>query len=271
VEERIEQSKVHWSLLSESRSSAEEEEVAEVSNARVFKVFKDLQAHPTWGDFFRTQDYFPEFVVGKKFAVGAQAELYHVQLRGRTAKWNEENRRDGTEWVLKVFRNLQLQVPSGYLDFRTHLLNMDSPPLPRFQSGVVHGILLEDGRFAFLMAKEDFDVRDVIERNMKSSSSEGKGPFSVAEVELIMYKIALGMDWLYSCNIVHRDLKALNVLVKEFKRGTPRYNCYVVDYECSVGVIGTGFFRAPEILQACKDKKLMERREVFSKVADIYA
>jgi serine/threonine protein kinase len=134
----------------------------------------------------------------------------------------------------------------------------------------VDGILLEDGRFAFLMVKEHFDLRYVIERNMKSRSSRGRGPFSKEEAELIMYQVALGMDWLHSHNIVHRDLKASNVLVKEFKSSTPKYLCFVADYEYSVGVIGTGFFRAPEVLQACKDRKLRERLEVFSKGADVY-
>jgi serine/threonine protein kinase len=279
VEEQIEQSKVHWSLLSlESPGSSregEEEEVAEVSNAR---VFKDLQAHPKWGDFFHTQDHFVEFVVGEKFAAGAQAELYHVQVMGRNPEWNEENRKWGIEWVLKVFRkgtflrDLQLQVPTGYLDYHAQIWNMDDLTLlPRFFSGVVHGILLEDGRFAFLMVKEHFDLRYVIERNMKSRSSRGRGPFSKEEAELIMYEVALGMDWLHSHNIVHRDLKASNVLVKVLKGEFPKYECYVADYECSVGVIGTGFFRAPEILQACKDCKLRKRSKVFSKAVDVYA
>ena len=46
---------------------------------------------------------------------------------------------------------------------------------------------------------------------------------------------------------------------------------YVADYECSIGVVGTGFFRAPKILQACKDRKVGERPKVFSRVADIYS
>jgi serine/threonine protein kinase len=270
VEEQIEQSKVNWSLLSESPGS--EEEVTEVSNAR---VLKELQAHPSWGDFFIREDDFAEFVVGKKFAAGAQAELYHVQVTGGNPEWNEENQ--GKEWVLKVFRkgtflrDLQLQVPRGFLDHRAQLRNMDDPFLPRFGSSVVHGILLKDGKFSFLMVKEDFDLHYVIECNMKKKSSKDRGPFSKEEAELTMYQVALGMDWLHSHNIVHRDLKASNVLIKEFKDCTSKYICLVADYECSVGVEGTGFFRAPEILQACKDRKLMERREVFSKAADVYA
>ena len=274
VEEQIEHSKVHYSLLSESRSSAEdEEEVAEVSNVR---IFKDLQTHPSWGFFFCTVDDFVEFVVGKKFAAGAQAELYYVQLTARNPKWNEEIRKHGHEWVLKVFRkgtflrNLQLQVPRGYLDYRAQLQNIDVTLLPRFRSQVLHGVLLEDGRFAFLMGKEHFDLHHLIERNMKQRSSKGKGPFPKDEAKIIMYHVALGMDWLHSHDIVHRDLKASNVLVKEFKSGTPKYICYVADFECSFGVVGTRFFRAPEILQACKDGKLWERSEVFSKAADVY-
>jgi serine/threonine protein kinase len=179
--------------------------------------------------------------------------------------------------VLKVFRkgtflrDLQLQVPRGYLDFRAQRWKSDVSLFARFYSSVLHGILLEDGKFAFLMVKEHFDLRYLIERNMKKKSSKGKGPFSKDEAELTMYQVALGMDWLHSHNIVHRDLKASNVLVKEIKDCTPKYNCFVADYECSVGVEGTGFFRALEILQACKDRKLMGRQEVFSKAADVYA
>jgi serine/threonine protein kinase len=163
----------------------------------------------------------------------------------------------------------QLHVPSGYLDFRAQREKSYHKLFPRFGSSIVHGILLEDGRFAFLIGKEHSDLWRLIECNLKTISN--RGPFYEEEAELIMYHVALGMDWLHSHNIVHRNLKASNVLVQEFKSGTPKYYCLVADYECSVGVIGTGFFRAPEILQACKDKKLMERREVFSKAADVYA
>ena len=48
VEERIKQSKVHWSALVEF-DNGEGEEEAEVSNV---KEFEELQRHPVWGDFF---------------------------------------------------------------------------------------------------------------------------------------------------------------------------------------------------------------------------
>ena len=74
---------------------------------------------------------------------------------------------------------------------------------------------------------------------------------------------------LHNHGMVHRNLKASNMLVKEYKSTWPKLLAY--DYECSIGVVGTGFFRAPEILQACKNRKVRERPKVFSRAADIYS
>ena len=56
----------------------------------------------------------------------------------------------------------------------------------REQSGPMSCILLEDGRFAFLMVKEHFDLCSLIERNMKSKGGEGSGPFSKEEGRVMM-------------------------------------------------------------------------------------
>jgi serine/threonine protein kinase len=42
-------------------------------------------------------------------------------------------------------------------------------------------------------------------------------------------------------------------------------------YECSIGVVGTGFFRVPKILEACKDKCVSKRPELFTKASNIYS
>ena len=63
-------------------------------------------------------------------------------------------------------------------------------------------------------------------------------------------------------------MKASNILVSVDKDG--EYQCFVVDYECSIGVAGRGFFRTPKILQASKDRKISKRPQVFSKKVDVY-
>jgi serine/threonine protein kinase len=100
-------------------------------------------------------------------------------------------------------------------------------------------MLLEDGRFGFLMVKEDEDLRSVIDRNMKTNVGKSHGPFEKEseDAEMLMYRIALGMDWLHSHDIIHRDLKASNVLMVKGKMWMP----FVVDFECSVGVVEWDF------------------------------
>jgi len=41
--------------------------------------------------------------------------------------------------------------------------------------------------------------------------------------------------------------------------------------ECSIGVVGIGFFRALEILQALKDKVVNQYPNLFTKEADVYS
>jgi hypothetical protein len=307
VDEQIQRSKSHWSTLAASGCSEEvaqrrprrnwqrllfccssnvEEDLAAESNVEEFKA---LQRDPASGSFFETIGYelegspnkrLGELVMGKKFAEGGQAELYDVQFKWWNAEDNENDLRLGREYVLKVFKkgtflkDLKSQLPQGLL--KVHNEDMEiikSPiykPVPRYFSKVHRGILLKDGRFAFLMEKEDLDLRNLIERNMKLKTSEDLGPFSKEEVEFMMYGVALGIDWLHSNDIVHRNLKASNVLVMEFKSGYPKWYCLVADYECLVGVVGIGFFRAPEILQTCKDGNVSQKLEVFSKATDVY-
>ncbi|KAG0586774.1 hypothetical protein KC19_2G116000 [Ceratodon purpureus] len=292
VEEQIERSKAHWSTLADALSGggmAEDEDgegdcEAEESNKQ---EFMQLQRHSTWGTFFRTfygEDENPydsgELVVGEKFAEGGQAELFHAKVTWRNPRIIEKDEK-AFEYVVKVFkkgtflRDLKSQLPHGLLQHHVKALeNRESPTPkvnPRHFCRVVRGILMKNGQFAFLMQKDDFDLRSLIERNMKLRSDGDCGPFSKEDGEVMMYDIALGLEWLHNRDIIHRDLKASNVLVKEFKSTWPQWRCFVADYECSIGVVGTGFFRAPEILQACKERMASQRVEVFSRAADVYA
>ena len=65
-------------------------------------------------------------------------------------------------------------------------------------------------------------------------------------------------------NIPHKDLKASNVLVRPYDEKlydnvqcplpSDNFDCLVADFECSGGVVGTGFWREPQTLRASKDK-----------------
>ncbi|KAG0588629.1 hypothetical protein KC19_2G257400 [Ceratodon purpureus] len=285
VEQQIEQSMLHWSQLTDFDSACIDEEDVEADN---MKVFLALQSDPSTRDFFQTFGYDTEewesvgsLEMGHKFAEGGQAELFHayVTWSGSNLEMKEWDREHGREWVLKVFkkgtrlRHLQSQWPHGMLKYHDErVANWESPtPIkhPRFFCHVDCGTLLGDGRFAFLMKKEHLDLRRLIDDKMKVISTNNYGPFSKEVGEELMFEVALGMSWLHSRGIVHRDFKASNVLVEVHVNG--HFQCFVADYECSIGVVGTGLFRAPEILEACKERSVGKRPELFTMASDAYS
>jgi len=86
------------------------------------------------------------------------------------------------------------------------------------------------------------------------------------------------MKALHESEPVYRDLKASNVLVYPFGEGEdlklfdPTFHwffCNVSDYECTMGVVGTGFWRVPEILVAVKNGDV--EPEVFIAKPDVYS
>jgi serine/threonine protein kinase len=172
-------------------------------------------------------------------------------------------------------KDLELYFPEGLMELhadRCERAKIGPSPAwekPRYICDILCATLLEDGRFAFVMQAEHLDLRSLVDRNMLTKAKRDIPPFPMEITLRMMHDVACGMDWLHSYNIVHRDLKASNVLVSKDARGN--YQCFVADFECSFGVIGTGFFRAPEILQACKDRKYGERPEIFSRAADVYS
>ncbi|KAG0627604.1 hypothetical protein M758_2G214400 [Ceratodon purpureus] len=282
VEQQIQQSKSHWSDLREFDSDSSDGKDVKADNMEVFLA---LQSHPNWGDFFRTFNGVTgvwkragSLEIGHKFAEGGQAELFHANVTWTESEDNERCREYGVEWVLKVFkkgtrlRHLQSQWPHGMLKFHEEQVENWRSPTPkmhaRFYCDVLCGTLLGDGRFAFLMRKEHLDLRRLIDDKMKLTSSNTYGPFSKEVAEELMFDVALGMSWLHNRDIVHRDLKASNVLV-EVQKGN--YSCLVADYECSIGVVGTGPFRAPEILEACREKSVSKRPDLFTMASDVYS
>jgi hypothetical protein len=253
VEFEIDASRDHWSELSVSTSDEDEGNVE--SDVEVFEGLRRK-----WGGFF--ENWGDRLVVGEKIAEGGQAEIFD-------AGWL------GGEYVLKVFkegyllRDLVQQLPHGMLRNRPYGWSFYAA-----NACLINGAtLLNNGRFAFHMRKYWGDLRKLIDFRMQRKGNQSP-PFTHPEVGGILLSVATGMQQLHKCDIVHRDLKASNVLVrsnssKAFDPMNVAFVCDVADFECSVGVVGTGYWRAPEVLQGVRDHNIKPR--LFTKKVDVYS
>ncbi|KAG0599837.1 hypothetical protein M758_12G182200 [Ceratodon purpureus] len=192
---------------------------------------------------------------------------------------NVEKLKDGRRflYVVKVFKGaniplrfLQSQWPRGMLS-AGH--SRDGPLV-----SIIGGTLLKDKRlenkFAFVMSRRKGDLRRLIDARMVENGNKC-APFSEVQTKWLMYKIAKDMSQLHEeYGILHKDLKAANVLLSLLEDdkvlGIGDEVCVVVaDFECSMGVVGTGFWRAPEILRQLKNRGLSSKVE-FTPQADVY-
>lgn len=244
----------------------EEPDTEELSNREIFNTM--VKSHYGITNFF-SPNLGNKLELGPKIAEGGQAEIYDVESGIDSIRM---------DFVVKVFkkgyslRHLQSQWP------------LNSTPLLVNSAIIVAGTVLKDDRFAFVMYKYWGDLRKLIDlKKMDQShhSNYHSPPFSHQQSISIMLQIANGMLQLHKKNIVHRDLKASNVLIAcdVFKRNNPldpchrdtEFTCAIADYECSAGVLGTGFWRAPEILVAVRDRQSCDLEEVFTSKADVYS
>jgi serine/threonine protein kinase len=155
----------------------------------------------------------------------------------------------------------------------------------RYDSGLcrVIGVSVDEkGRVSTVMELMAGDLRNFIDRcNPFLSYGDRLG---------LMKAIASGIKELHGCGFIHKDLKASNILVSpipvlpiprrdwHFVKETPAcpentklcswrlIDVKIGDYENSDVVLGTGFFRAPEVLRALRDGTKVK----YSAAVDVY-
>lgn len=279
VESEIEASKSHWSEVDPAMSQTEhsgEENRNYFEFLRRSKYKSMVSGHGSRISEITRRDFFTEWgdeiVVGEKLAEGGQAEIFAATHRSHGAL------------VVKVFKggsvlqDLAKQWPPALS--RDRVLGRDDPTWRPLPMTIRAATLLKDesfsGRFAFVMDRAWGDLRKLIDLQMMNQFGP---PFALYQALGLMRTIALDMMALHMQDppILHKDLKAANALVQMNSGGdgpcvdaNGKYLVRVADYECSVGVVGTGLWRAPEILQQLKDK-VPTTELVFTEKCDVYS
>jgi serine/threonine protein kinase len=130
------------------------------------------------------------------------------------------------------------------------------------------------------MEKMQGDLRTLINVNMEHLD-DGCMPLGYNETVAMMLEVAQGMEDLHGCGLIHADLKASNILVcpkqdveggkvdkGDEKKNELHFQVKIADFDTSDGIWGTGFWRAPEVLQA---QLRGARTPLLSPAADVYS
>lgn len=210
-----------------------------------------------------------ELEVGEEIAVGGQA---HVFL----AVWNRVHERA----LHVVAKRLKGRVPSeSKSSFWRQLRNVVG--IGGMCLCEVLGVCMKDKAVYIVMERMLGDLRNFMDRTLIPFNWNDPSKY-LCKLYMI-WCIASGMEQLHKRGFLHRDLKASNVLFGSLteideeakldlaRRMRPNHqdieDCWTLsavkelffhvsikvgDYESSEGVAGTGFWRAPEVLQQLK-------------------
>ncbi|CAK9862934.1 unnamed protein product [Sphagnum jensenii] len=151
------------------------------------------------------------------------------------------------------------------------------------------------GNACIVMERMGGDLRNLIDHGVRCVGDglmpyvDGQMPFDYSDTIKMMIDISQGMQDLHSCGLIHRDLKAANILVTplpldshlgevliesvELEQDLESFYFYVRigDYESSDDVVGSRFWRPPEVLQSLKDRKDHTEPVKWSFAGDVYS
>jgi hypothetical protein len=185
----------------------------------------------------------------------------------KTKNWRKKSAKDLAQQFAQSCLNGIGKMNLGKVAFGTNICTTHNCSLAML------GTFLKDGRFAFVMPRYWGDLRTLINLKMEDKNNQGP-PFSQLQDCKIMLYIVDGMEGLHVIGVLHRDLKAANILIG-MRDGDPRYSedyyCHVADYESSMLVQGIGFWRAPEVLEELLKKRCERKEEIWIESVDVYS
>jgi serine/threonine protein kinase len=233
------------------------------------------QAHVFLAKYTTNLDFLPEYLV----------ELDGWEERDGWIKYVVVKRykgRLGVRAVHELRRRIEIDDPNFCL---CRLIGLSEDNITGEVSVVMHAYRgdlrnLIDKRMDYLKSRMRSNMQDDDATQMMMM------PFPHNSTLRIMEQIALGMENLCEIGIIHRDLKASNIFVlpgEDEKDGIIRYHnsrkvelkegllydwflVYVGDFATSDGVVGTGFWRPPEVLKAVKE----DIRPTYTAAVDVY-
>ena len=193
----------------------------------------------------------PDYVEDKPFARGGEGEVFMGEYQGDSVVLKKMS----LVGVTATKRQKMLNSFKGELAI---MVRLRSPRVAQF-----YGVVTTDSTFLGLVMEycPGGSLRDALNTDDEITSDRRR---------IWVSDVALGMSYLYSQGVEHRDLKALNVLL------TRDLRCKVTDFGLSKcedlkttatatmgggGLAGTPAFMAPELLE---DNTFTEKSDVYS-------
>ena len=145
-------------------------------------------------------------------------------------------------------------VPAYNEDFQNEILILPYLKHPNIISLV--GYAVDNRSCSIIMELMDGDLHNYMYRKLHRMTLGG--PFTIDDAIRVMLQIAEGMDYVHRKNVVHRDLKSCNILVRQTNVEGKHLDIKVADFGLSKQMkpgndlhfnVGTLSWMAPEVMR----------------------